>query len=313
MIRKLSIGTLCALLVMSAGSAAAHEAERPEGGRVAESSEAAQDINTDYIFGFTHGSEIGKAGEVEIEAESVGRIGARAGSYSAFSSDLALLYTLTDHFRIAPILTVDSFRFRGIPGVDDRANSAFEGPAVELKYRFLDYKSAPFGLYVGATPFYSGVEPLTGEPIRQAGSTFVLGVDRALIPDRVFGALNVNYGLSRTFSSPTGLTSRDSSLGASGALSLQVAPGTTIGGELRYVSTYDGLGLNHAAANALYAGPTFYSRLGEKAFVSAGLNVRLRGDETIAALRPQAEGALDPAKLTGFERYQIVVRVGYEF
>ena len=302
--QKLGIGALCALLVVSAGSAAAHEGE---------SSAGAPEINSEYIFGFTRGTEIGEAGNVEIESGSVGRIGARAGSYSAFASDLALLYTATDHFRIAPILTVDSFRFRGIPGVDDRANSAVEGPALELKYRFLDYKSAPFGLTLSATPFYAGVEPLTGEPLRQAGSTFVLGVDRALVADRVFGALNVSYGLSRSFSTLSGVATNGSTFGASGALSFQVVPGTTFGGELRYVSAYDGLGLNHAAGNALYAGPTFYSRLGEKAFVSAGLNVRLRGTETVASLRAPAEGAADAAALTGFERYQLVVRVGYEF
>ena len=300
--QKLGMGVLCALLVVSAG-AAAHESKGV----------AAPEINSEYIFGFTRGTEIGEAGNVEIESGSVGRIGARAGSYSAFTSDLAVLYTATDHFRIAPILTVDSFRFRGIPGVDDRANSAVEGPALELKYRFLDYKTAPFGLTLSATPFYAGVEPLTGEPLRQAGSTFVLGVDRALVADRVFGALNVSYGLDRSFSTLAGSATNGSTFGASGALSFQVVPGTTFGGELRYVSAYDGFGLNHAAGNALYAGPTFYSRLGEKAFVSAGLNVRLRGNETVASLRAPVDGAADAAALTGFERYQLVVRVGYEF
>lgn len=307
---KVRVGLLCALLV-AGGAAAAHEegTHGPEGRETAVESE----INTDYIFGFTRGSDIGKAGEIEIEAASVGRIGARGvGSYSAFTSDIAVLYTATDHLRIAPIFTVDSFRFRGIPGVDDRANSAAEGPALELKYRFLDVRTAPFGLSLAATPFYAGVEPLTGEPIRQAGANFVLGLDRALVPDRVFGALNATYGLSRTFSTPTGVTSQDSFFGASGAVSLAVAAGTTIGAELRYVGSYDGLGLNHAVATALYAGPTLYSRLGEKAFVSAGLNVRLRDAETVAILSPGID-ATDPTRLTGFERYQIVVRVGYEF
>ena len=112
----------------------------------------ASEINDEYIFGFTQGSEIGHAGEVEIRADSVGRIGVPKGGYTAFSSDVTVLYTLTDSFRVAPIFTVDSFGNRNVPGLENRTGSSAEGPALELKYRLLDHKTDPFGLTLGATP-----------------------------------------------------------------------------------------------------------------------------------------------------------------
>ena len=67
--------------------------------------------------------------------------------------------------------------------------------------------------------------------------------------------------------------------------------------------------------NALYVGPNAYAKLGERAFVSAGLNVRVMGRQTAASTAAGIAGgpAQDGSGLTGLERYQLIVRAGYQF
>src|SRR5215467_6654062 len=44
--------------------------------------------DTEHLFGFTQGSDIGQAGETELEADSTGRFGKREGSYNAAATSL---------------------------------------------------------------------------------------------------------------------------------------------------------------------------------------------------------------------------------
>ncbi len=67
---------------------------------------------------------------------------------------------------------------------------------------------------------------------------------------------------------------------------------------------YSGVALNAFSGQALYIGPTFYTRLGSRAFMSAALDVQVWGGAVTAP------GPLD---LTNFERYQAKVRFGFEF
>ena len=44
----------------------------------------------------------------------------------------------------------------------------------------------------------------------------------------------------------------------------QIRPGFLIGGEVRYLRKYDGIGLEEFAGQALFAGPTAYLQLSER-------------------------------------------------
>ena len=50
-----------------------------------ESRDAGSDIETEDLFGFTVGSDIGNLGEMEGSTESIGRFGRRGGHYRVFS------------------------------------------------------------------------------------------------------------------------------------------------------------------------------------------------------------------------------------
>jgi hypothetical protein len=46
-------------------------------------------IDTEHLFGFTIGTDIGELGEKELESNLLSRLGTRAGSYSALSQVLS--------------------------------------------------------------------------------------------------------------------------------------------------------------------------------------------------------------------------------
>ena len=60
-------------------------------------------IDTEHLFGFTEGSDIGVPGERELESETTGRLGKRAGRFRAFDSGLALKMPL-QRFELLTVL-----------------------------------------------------------------------------------------------------------------------------------------------------------------------------------------------------------------
>src|SRR5262245_47733434 len=90
------ISSLAALTLTGLSvSANAHGTKTPPSG---------PEIDTEHIFGFVEGSDIGAKGELEGETQSTNAIGKRSGSYFASSNQAQLKYTITDNFRIAPLL-----------------------------------------------------------------------------------------------------------------------------------------------------------------------------------------------------------------
>jgi len=82
------------------GSALARDAEDD-----AKARNRANEIDTEHIFGFVEGGDIGKRGDLELEKETALRFGKRVGSYAAVS-------TLFD-------LTTASCRRRGMRRLPD--------------------------------------------------------------------------------------------------------------------------------------------------------------------------------------------------
>ena len=150
-------------------------------------------------------------------------------------------------------------------------------------------------------PHWGFADEMSGAPADQQRAAFRLLADRELIPGRLFAALNVIYEPEQTRLRGSGETLRDSTLGVSAALAMQVMPGVFIGAEARNLRHYDGLGLDGFAGQALYIGPTLYATFAERYFISAAWNVQVWG-----AVRGTS-GALD---FDNFERHQVKLRVG---
>ena len=260
-------------------------------------------IDSEHLFGFTEGSDIGAKGDKEFELSGHGRFGARRGSYSAVSTEVEGKFTLLDNFRIAPGLSLARYDIVDVPGFGDRNSWAFEALSFEMKYRILDRQRSFVGLTVGATPSWGRVDA-NGEAVDSYGAEFFLLADKELVPGRFFGAFNISYDPASTRSRLTGEWTRDSSLQLSTAVAAQITEGVFLGGEIRYARSYGGLALDHFSGHALFVGPTFYAKLSNTSWIAAGWNIQVAG-------RSVEDGsALD---LTNFQRHEVVVRMGFSF
>jgi hypothetical protein len=135
----------------------------------------------------------------------------------------------------------------GVSGLADQQYGAFGGLSADIRYRFLDRATAPFGLAVGAEPRWGRADDVTGEPANQYGIDFVAAVDWEPIRDRVVAAFNLLYQPETTRLKWTGTWSQQSTTGVAIGVMAQIQPGLFAGGEARYLRAYDGIGLNTLA------------------------------------------------------------------
>ncbi len=88
------------------------------------SSARAEEVGTQFIFGFTAGADVGELGEKEIESETVGRFGKRDGSYTALESQLRAEFTPNERVRFEIGIPFAYHDIGGVTGLDDRRRGA---------------------------------------------------------------------------------------------------------------------------------------------------------------------------------------------
>ncbi|MCF4127283.1 hypothetical protein [Methylobacterium sp. SyP6R] len=256
------------------------------------------DLDSEHLFGFTEGSDLGVPGEVELEWETNGRLGKRLGRFLAVDSGLALKMPLTGDFRLAPGVTFNAY------DIGARTTGGVNGGFLETRLRLLDRRAAPFGLTLSIVPAYGTVDGSSGAPARSFGTDVALLADRELIPGKLVAAVNLGFAFSTTRPTAPDQRALGSGIEAAAALAYQVRPGLFVGAETRYARTYDGLALDRLAGQALYLGPTLYTTLSPQAWASFTWNVQVAG---------RASGEPGPLDLSGFDRHQMRLRVGYNF
>jgi hypothetical protein len=201
------------------------------------------ELETTHLFGFTLGTDVNDVGEIEGEVETLGRFAKRDGSYAALSQAAAVKFIPFQDFSIEPGAGLAYHDISGVPGLDDRRQWAFETLVLEMRYRVLNRRSAPFGLTLGMDPHWTRVDDVSREPVDRYGAEFLAIIDRELIEDRYFAAFNLLYEPDATRPRFAGGWQHQSNFGTSAALSAQVQPGILIGAEARHLRSYDGQGL----------------------------------------------------------------------
>jgi hypothetical protein len=261
-------------------------------------------IDTEHLFGFTIGTDVGEVGEKEFESNTLSRLGKRAGSYSALSQSLSLEYTAVQNLRLEVSATGVYYDIVGVPGLDDRRQGAFDGLSFDMRYRILDRAHAPFGLMIDAEPHWGRVDEVSGEPVDRYGVDLALVADKELVPNRIVAAFNLLYLPEIAHSRVTGIWSRQATIGVATALMAQIAPDVFAGIEARYLRSYEGLGLDGFAGHAFFVGPTIYAKLSERSWILFAWNVQAAG-----------RSADDPAALDlrNFERHQATLKFGLTF
>ena len=261
-------------------------------------------IDTEYLFGFITGTDIGEVGEKELESTTVGRFSKRTGSYRALSQALALEYTPVENLRLEMGAIAGYHHISGVRELDDLRRASFQGLSLEIRYRLLAREHSVLGLTILAEPHWSRIDEASGQPVNQYGADLGILIDTELIPKRIVAAFNVVYSPEISQSRLTGEWSRDAKYGVGAALMAQIRPGLFVGGEARYLRAYESLGLDAFAGHALFVGPNIFFKPAERWRVTATWAAQVAG---------KAVDDSGPLDLTNFERHQVRLRIGYEF
>ena len=268
------------------------------------SAEAKDGVDSEHLFGFTEGSDIGSKGERELKNETTLRLDKAAGAFAAGTSEAELKYTVTDNFRVSAAATLAYFDVNGVPGLGDVNRAAIQQASFSTRFRLLDRSKAPIGMTLSVEPHWGFVDETTGLRSGHFGAETALLVDRELVPDRLLGAFNIQFENDRVRSVAPGAVRHESILGFGLALTAQASPGLWLGAEARYLRSYDGAALNIASGQALYFGPTVFAALPNNYWLSAAFDFQASG---------RAVGIPGSLDLTNFERYQAKLRVGFNF
>jgi hypothetical protein len=263
----------------------------------------AGEIETEHLFGFTTGTSVNDVGEREIESEITDRFGKQAGSYNALSQTYEAKITPVENFRIGVATALAYYGVSGVSGLVDRQQTTMQGLSFEARYKLIDNDRGPFSLTIIAEPRWDRLDDIGGDAINGYGGTLTVAIDKELVANRLFGAVNLLYDTEVSHLLIADTWQHDSKFGISTALSAQVRPALFIGGELRYLRAYTGLGLDTFAGQAVFAGPTMYYQISKSWAVSAAWNFQVYGQTALG-------GSLE---LTHFERQQALVRFNYMF
>jgi hypothetical protein len=264
----------------------------------------AEGIDTEHLFGFMIGTDIGNVGEREFQSQTDGRFARNGGSYRAVGQEFELEFVPVKNVRVELGTSFASHYIRGVPGFDDRRQLSWEGVSVDLRYRFLERDAAPFGFTFAVENHASRIDETTAAAVRSHGTELTAAFERELIPNVVVAALNLTYQPEWTRLIGTGAAEQESTIGAAVGLMAQLRPGFFLGGEARYLRRYEGIGLEELAGQALFVGPTAYFQLSPRTRLTAAWSTQAWG-------RPAgSNAALD---LVNFERHQARLIFGVNF
>jgi len=283
------------------------------------------EIETHYIFGFTEGADIDAEGEKELELITRVDQGRRRlsvapddpdalaklsqgiqGDYRAISQKVEFEHTLTQNFQYALGVTGINHRIRGVEGLDDLTNTSLLGLSGEMRYVLLGRgPESPVGVTLQVEPEWGHVSPTSGHQETAFEVESKLIVDTELIPNRLYGAINLVYEpeVSRGLGEQKWM--RESTFGATGGLTYRITPQLALGAGVQYYRAHsEGYWFNKLEGQALFAGPTLYMRLDRKIFVSAAFSAQVRG---------HAAGETHSLDLANFNRYMGRLQFGIEF
>jgi hypothetical protein len=264
----------------------------------------AEGIDTEHIYGFMIGSDVGDAGEREFQATTTGLFSKQAGAYQAYGQQLELEFVPVKNFRIEIGTTLSAYDIAAVPGFVDRTLAGWQGAALDLRYRFLDRDTALFGLTLALETHSNRVDETTASREQNYGTELTLAMERNLIPGLAVATLNLGYQPEWTHFAGVTVTQQDSTLAAAFGIMAQVRPDFLLGGEVRYFRKYDGIGLQELAGEALFVGPTAYFRLSERARLTATWSIQAWGHPA---------GTSATLDLVNFERQQARLVFGLNF
>jgi hypothetical protein len=264
----------------------------------------AEGIDTEHIFAFMIGTDVGNVGEREFQSQTTGRFSKGGGNYRAVGQEFELEFVPLPNFRVELGGTFATHGIFGVPGFANRNQFEGQGVSLDLRYRFLDRERDLFGLTLSVDSHTDRIDETTAALVRKYGTEFTLAFDRELIPGFSVAALNLTYQPEWSRILATGQAEQESTVGAAIGVMAQIRPGFFLGGEARYFRKYEGIGLEQFEGQGLFVGPTAFLKLSERSRLTANWSFQAWG-------RPAGSAAaLD---LVNFERHQARLVLGVNF
>jgi hypothetical protein len=254
--------------------------------------------DSEHIFGFTEGADVGLKGDKELENTFTGRFG-KPGRYSAIEGETALRYLWADGLRTSLTMLSDAHEIRHVPGLQDASTVAFNGLGGEFRWQALTREAAPVALAFSFEPQWRRIDDLSGQRQDSWALPVIALVDVAIVPGRVFAAMNVGY--TPAFAHIDAGWQQQSALEISAALSAALRPDIFIGAEVRHVSAYQGALLACALGDATFVGPSLFIAL------PAQTTLKLAWSAQVAGHATASPG--DRLNLAEFERHQARLQV----
>ena len=264
----------------------------------------ASEIETEHLFGFTTGSDVGSLGEREFEGATTARFGKRTGRYTAGEQTLSAEFVPLQNLRTEYTAALVAHDITGVSGFENRRQLAVGGFSADFRYRLLDRATAPFGFALGVGPHWSRIDDGSGTRVREYGADLMAAFDREIVPDRIVAAFNLLYQPEVSRAKAGGDWSREATAGIATALMAQISPGVFLGIEGRYLRHYESLGFDDFAGHAGFVGPTLFVKLSQRSWVAAAWSAQIVGRAT------NLPGPLD---LVNFERHQVRLLFGMNF
>jgi hypothetical protein len=139
-------------------------------------------IDTEHLFGFMLGTDIGEVGEKEIQPVILSRSEKGLGSYHVFSPQIEYEFVPIENLRLSPGVSLAHYHIAGVP----------------------DREKAGFGFAIDAEPSLSRVDETSGEQIQGYGADISVIFDKEWVPNQVMSAFNVVYSPDTSRSKATG-------------------------------------------------------------------------------------------------------------
>lgn len=262
------------------------------------------EIETKYIFGFTTGSGIGIEGEKEFTVDSIGRFGKRDGHYAATETKYEYEFTPSQFVQIEFGALGSTHNIGGVPGLDNRNAAGFAGGFAEFRYLAVERTSNnPLSVTLAFEPNVRLIDETSGERVHNYEFETSVNADLELLHNRLYAGFDLLYEPEVTWTA-LDETVREATIGGSAALSLRIASGVLIGGEVWYVRHYDSPTLSAFTGDAVMLGPSLYVQFTPKTFMVAAWNYQVWGREAGTPL------ALN---LSEFQRNRARLKFAWEF
>lgn len=255
------------------------------------------------IFGFTTGSDVTDLGAWGGTLTANGNFTARSARLTGVTGVAQVATGLFRCFEIGPYVFLNSTSSKGRDGLT--GNASLYGGGVEMKYKFLGRDvhgiGATFDLDLsGNSNRFSGTLGAGRDSSFNLAARLFL--DRELVKDRLFGALNFEHISS--FSNTAGALVDVSQFNVRAAVSAKVASNFYVGAEAWYSRSYTGAGYKKYQGDGFFVGPNMLWAINDKWTLNAAYQVQVAG---------KLKGDPNRLNLTNYNQHFARLKLGYAF